>query len=147
MNAFKFFQKIALIVLPIFMLAGTSCNNSDDDLPANNSISQTLLQDSGWQVSYYFDKDKVETDIFSGFVFRFRDNGTLEASRNGSTTAGTWQVTSDDGSQRLVIGFTAATSPLDDLVDDWVITALTDTEIKLKDDNDEHLEELFFQRL
>ena len=147
MNAFTFLKKSVLLILPIFMLAGVSCNNSDDDMPSNSTTSQTLVQDSGWKISYYFDKDKVETDNFAGFVFHFRDSGDFEATRNGDTTVGTWQVTSDDGSQRLVIGFATGTEPLDDLVDDWIIISLNDQKIELRDDNTEHLEELFFEAL
>ena len=37
--------------------------------------------------------------------------------------------------------------PLDELTDDWLITDWGESLIKLRDDNDEHLEELFFEGL
>lgn len=147
MHTFQFFKKIVLIVLPVFMLAGFGCNNSDDDLPSNSNISQTLTSAGGWKVSYYFDKDKDETNDFSGFIFRFNADGSLESTRNGATTTGTWAITSNDGTQRLVISSGSGAKPLSDLDDDWIITEKSDNQIKLKDDNDDHLEELHFEKL
>lgn len=137
------------VALSMLLLVGIGCGNSDDDLSTDNSITQSLTNPSGWKVTWYWDKDKDkdETNDFSGYVFQFLDNGSFEANRNGSTVTGTWQVTSNDGSQRLVINSGSTTKPLSNLDDDWIITEKTDSRIKLKDDNSEHLEELFFEAL
>lgn len=135
------------VALSMLILVGIGCGNSDDDLSTDNSITQSLTNPSGWKVTWYWDKDKDETNDFSGYVFQFLDNGSFEATRNGNTVTGTWQVTSNDGSQRLVINSGSTTKPLSNLDDDWIITEKTDSRIKLKDDNSEHLEELFFEAL
>jgi hypothetical protein len=147
MQSFPFLKKFMFVALSMLLLVGIGCGNSDDDLSTDNSITQSLTNPSGWKVTWYWDKDKDETNDFSGYVFQFLDNGSFVATRNGSTVTGTWQVTSNDGSQRLVINSGSTTKPLSDLDDDWIITEKTDSRIKLKDDNSEHLEELFFEAL
>lgn len=149
MQSFPFLKKFMFVALSMLLLVGIGCGNSDDDLSTDNSITQSLTNPSGWKVTWYWDKDKDkdETNDFSGYVFQFLDNGSFEANRNGSTVTGTWQVTSNDGSQRLVINSGSTTKPLSNLDDDWIITEKTDSRIKLKDDNSEHLEELFFEAL
>jgi hypothetical protein len=105
-----------------------------------------LAQGGTWKVTWYWDKDKDETNDFSGYTFNFQPSGAFESVKNSSTTTGTWNTGSDDGSQRLVISSGSATKPLSDLDDDWIIVSMTDTKIELKDDNDEHLEELHFEK-
>ncbi|HFA48184.1 MAG TPA: hypothetical protein ENJ95_04110 [Bacteroidetes bacterium] len=132
-----------------FSMLAVSCHNSDDDvLLTNTDITQIITQDNGWKVSYYWDKDKDETNDFSGYVFYFRSTGTFEATHNGTTTSGTWQVrNSSDSSQRLVLSSGTTAKPLKDVDDDWIILEMNDNSIKLKDDNTEHLEELYFERI
>ncbi len=143
MNKSNFLKTALVALLPLLFLIASGCDKSDDDLPSNSDITQ-MLTGNGWKVSWYWDKDKNETNDFSGYVFYFRDNGAFESIGNGSTVIGTWQTTSNDGSQRLVIFSGSSIKPLSDLDDDWIITDRSDSEIKLKDDNDTHLEELFF---
>ena len=124
-----------------------SCTNSNDTLPSpTTDTTQIITQQGGWKVTWYWDKDKDETTDFSGYVFHFRDTGTFDAVRNGSTTSGTWEIrTSSDSSQRLVIVSGSAAKPLSNLDDDWLILNITDNKIELKDDNPDHLEELTFE--
>ncbi len=141
-------MKVFHVIFAMFLLAGFSaCTNgggSDDVQP--DTPSNTLVSAGEWRVSYYFDKDKDETNDFNGYTFSFLDNGVLEASLGGNVTAGTWKVVSDDGHQKLVITIGLA-KPLSDLSDDWIITERNDSSIKLRDDNDEHLEELHFSAI
>ena len=140
MKALKF------IVLALALSAFGACTNSaDDSTPSGDTV---LANNEGsWRVSYYFDKDKDETNDFAGFTFTFRSNGVLEATRNDATTSGTWKVIRDDGVQKLVINTGTTAKPLSDLTDDWVIVEETTTRIRLKDDNSEHVEELHFEAL
>ncbi|MCB0518218.1 MAG: hypothetical protein H6577_02090 [Lewinellaceae bacterium] len=131
----------------VFSLVAVSCNNSDDSPDPSNNNSQVLTQGGTWKVTYYFDKDKVETSDFSGYTFNFQSSGAFESTRNGTTTTGSWQTTSDDGSQRLVISTSSSSKPLSNLDDNWIIVTMTDSKIELKDDNTEHLEELHFEKL
>ncbi len=131
------FSTLALLTL----MALNACTNSNDDNLPNSNVTNQLTTSGDWKVSYYWDKDKDETNDFSGYSFLFKDNGVLEALKNGVVSTGTWQVNSS--SNKLII-FMGATNPLENLNDDWIIVEKTNSVIKLKDDNTTHLEELHF---
>lgn len=96
-------------------------------------------------VNYFWDKDKDETNDFSGYTFEFNDNNVLVAYLpDGSTKTGSWTSSSSNNTLHFVISGTYA---LDEMSDHWVIIEQTNTVIKLKDDNTTHLEELHFVKL
>lgn len=135
-----------MMIVALLLAAFGACTNaSDDNSPSD--IPVVVNNDGAWQVSYYFDKDKDETSDFAGYRFTFRNDGVLEASRNGTSTMGTWKVIQDDGRQKLVINTGTASKPLSDLTDDWVILEQNSSRIRLQDDNTEHLEELHFESM
>ena len=101
--------------------------------------------DNPWLVTWFWDQDKDETSDLAPYTFYFKDGNILEAERNGSITTGSWSITSDDGSSRLVISL-SPDKPLSELNDDWVIIESSDQMLKLQDDNTQHLEELIFER-
>ena len=69
--------------------------------------------------------------------------GTLVANLpGGGTVNGTWNQTST----KLIFTI-GGTYALDEMNDDWLIVSISDTEIRLKDDNDEHLEELRLKKV
>ncbi|HMQ61090.1 MAG TPA: hypothetical protein PKE06_10510 [Flavilitoribacter sp.] len=135
-------QFLSLLTLAMITFA---CQTSTDDNPSPGDVSNTLT-DGRWKVSYYYDKDKVETGDFSGYTFDFRLDGAFIAYFGSNTTTGTWRTGTDNGSSRLIIDIIGS-KPLDDLPDDWIILEKSDNLIKLKDDNDTHLEELHFMRV
>lgn len=140
------FLKISVCLLLVSSFA--ACHNSSDDdnsvTPNNPSV---ITQGGGeWKVTYYFDKDKVETSDFASYTFKFNADGSFE-SVGGSGATGTWKVTDDDGSQRMVISSGSAAKPLSDLDDDWILVNMSGSKIELKDDNTEHLEELHFEKI
>lgn len=137
--------KIQFLGLLTLIMTTFACTNSTDDNPSPDDVSNTLT-DGRWKVIYYYDKDKVETDNFSGYTFDFRLDGAFIAYWGSNTRTGTWRTGSNDGSSRLIIDI-AGEKPIDDLSDDWIILEKSDNLIKLKDDNDTHLEELHFQRV
>ena len=80
-------------------------------------------------------KPVISTDI----TFAFNTGDVLQAINGSSTFTGTWRIgdnSSDDdsSSNKLVINITG-NKAMDDLQDDWLIVKITDTEIWLKDDN------------
>jgi hypothetical protein len=135
-------------LIAFFLLLGlTACTNgTDDPLTTGDDISNGLSNQGDWRVSYFFDKDKVETHKFSGYTFQFKADGKFEAYQNDNLIrTGTWQVRAGSNStQRLVIEVGLG-KPLEELNDDWIIISMTNSKIELKDDNREHLEELHFE--
>lgn len=141
--------KITACFLLIFSLA--ACHNSNDDdnsVTPNNPSNPTIITQGGgdWKVTYYFDKDKVETSDFAGYTFKFNADGSFESTGAGSAT-GTWKVTDDDGAQRMVISAGSAAKPLTKLDDDWILVNMSSSKIELKDDNSEGLEEIHFEKI
>lgn len=141
--------KITFCFFLVFSLA--ACHNSSDDdnsITPNGGSNPTVITQGGddWKVTYYFDKDKVETSDFAGYTFQFNADGNFQSS-GSSTATGTWKVTDDDGSQRMVISSGSASKPLTNLSDDWILVNMSSSKIELKDDNSEHLEELHFEKI
>lgn len=124
----------------IISLLAWSCDDSQNSTP---TIDDSSNLSGVWKVSYYWDKDKEETSDFNGYSFKFEEDGTFIAERNGNTQKGSWKVS--DSSKKFIISINSV-KPLDDLVDDWLIIEKSDNLIKLRDDSDDHLEELYFKR-
>ncbi|HRD82232.1 MAG TPA: hypothetical protein PK198_20965 [Saprospiraceae bacterium] len=133
-------MKNLLLPAVLTILLGAACTNiSDDSLPSNDVSG--VITNGDWEVSYFWDKTKDETHKFSGYSFVFENGGVLRSIRQGSTTVGTWV----QGSGKLIL-FAGAADPLEELNDDWIIVERTETLIRLRDDNDEHVEELHFRK-
>ena len=131
----KTISKIFLLAL-VIGLASCSKSNDDNPDPSGNNNSNSISGD--WKVTYYFDSGKDETGDYSGYAFKFNENGVLTASASTSAYSGTWSVNDnsddDNSSSRMVIMITG-NKAMDDLQDDWVIEKMNGTEIWLKDDN------------
>lgn len=138
-------MKQTLLGLALSLVFLSACKNADDD---NSNPNGGSLNGGLWQVTYFFDKDKVETSNFAGYKFEFQSDGTLVATLpDGSTRQGAWSSFNDDNLLRLGLIITG-TEALDDFSDDdWVITEQTGNTIKLKDDSDTHLEEIHLERI
>ena len=145
-------MKTASKIITLFVLALLwSCSNSDDDnpSPAGNGVSGGTLS-GDWKVSYYYDDGKVETGDFAPYSFRFNSDGSFEANSSARAYAGSWSLgeagdDSSSSSNKLVITITG-NDKIDDLSDDWLIVSATGSEIRLRDDSDNSVEELHFVR-
>lgn len=141
-------KQIAFFSLFGLFLLIASCENalSDDD-SSSQDISVIVSENNAqWRISYYWDKDKDETSDFQGYTFTFESDGKLKAQKGDQLQAGTWRIIQDDGRQKFVIDL-GQLSPLEELTDDWLILEKSTSIIKLKDDNDDHLEELHFSKI
>lgn len=96
-----------------------------------------VLTSGSWRVSYYFD-DEEETDDFTGYVFAFSSNNTIQVVKNSTSYTGTWSFYEDDGVDVFDIQFDDPI--LNELSEDWELLEFSTTLIQLKDDgNDEYL--------
>ncbi len=140
-------QLAYLSLFGLFFLIASCENSLTDDDSSSQDISVIISEENAlWRISYFWDKDKDETNDFQGYTFTFESDGKLEAKKGDQLQAGTWRVIQDDGRQKFVIDL-GQLSPLEELTDDWLILEKSSTVIKLKDDNDEHLEELHFSKI
>lgn len=145
-------MKTASKIIALLTLAALwSCSNSDDNNPSPSDGGLTPDQVTGdWKVSYYYDDGKDETSDFSAFVFNFNADGSFEAGSSAQNYTGSWSMgeagdDSSSSSKKMVINITG-NDKINSLSDDWLILSVTSNEIRLKDDSDNSVEELYFVR-
>lgn len=142
-------MKKILVLAFAFSFQCLACTSGDDDLSPNgsnngsNSGGNTSGVTGDWVVTYFWDKDKEETSKFSGYSFEFNDDGSLVATKGSSSFSGTWSKNSS--STRFTISISGSDA-LDEMTDDWLLDEQTGSSIKLRDDNDEHLEEIYLEK-
>lgn len=133
---------IPLMVMAVF----TSCTKEDiSDLTVNEAQG---LVPGDWKVTYYFDNSNGESSEFDGYTFSFADDGTVTASVSGSEFTGTWNVSSSDDDPNFdkEIEITiSGNSALDDLDGKWLITEISESVMKFKDDTPS--EEIHFEHI
>ena len=112
-----------LLFCLVFALA--ACHK-DDDKPSNNN----LQLGGDWIISHFMEDGVDETSDFSGYTFRFSNN-VITATKNGSTTSGTYATGTDDSKSKLIIDLGSA-DPLEELNEDWVILSSTSTTLQLQ---------------
>lgn len=147
-------KKGNLIILCMLVLVTilTACSSDDDSNPINNTdntadISQTttIVTTGNWVISSFIDSGQDETNNFNGYTFTFNTDGSLVATKAGTTVNGSWSITDDDddnsdddsdGDSSNDIDFNIVFNAPDDfteLSDDWDIISKSETKIELID--------------
>lgn len=124
-------KKIAVFVFAFTTLI-TSCKKDDNSSSNTNSNLSSTIQQGTWKVTSYIDSGTDETNHYTGYVFQFNTNGTVVASKTGSTVNGSWSKGTDDSQAKLILDF-GATAPFDELNDDWNVIEQSSSIIKLED--------------
>jgi hypothetical protein len=124
-------KKIILCILTasLFLVA---CEKDDNNSTVSTSDVTTTVTSGNWRITYYWDKDHEETNNYNGYSFVFNPNGTIIATKAGTTVNGTWSVINDDNKVKLVLAF-AAPADFVEISDDWHTTERTNSKIKLQD--------------
>lgn len=126
-------MKRKYLLYAAMLILFTACTrNADSLVTPNNAVSST----SQWKVIFYWDK-KDETSNFAGWTISFLDGGKLTASKGSTVVNGTWAQTSS----KFTLSF-GGDPVLSDLDGNWQIVSITDSLIKLKDDNPSQDDEL-----
>ncbi|HMJ48274.1 MAG TPA: hypothetical protein VK498_13160 [Ferruginibacter sp.] len=125
-------KKTFFIIIATLGLLG-SCKKADN---SSNSISPTIVTNTvisgSWRITYYWDTNHEETSSFSGYSFTFGNGNALIAVKGTSTITGTWTTGTDDSQTKLILSFSTPSSFME-ISDDWHITEVTSTRIKLQD--------------
>ena len=141
-------MKKGMLILATFILVATSCKNGNDVTPTTTATDvKSNLVSGSWTISSFRQKNEDKTSAFSGVTFVFNSDGTVNATKSGTITTGTW---SSAAAQPSYYGAppSAATFSLNmngsssfaKLNKSWdVNTATTSNDIKL--DNKERLED------
>ena len=122
----------------------TGCNKNDTAIVG--PITPIIIQ-GDWVVSSFTEPGENKTSDFNGYSFTFQPDGKLLAISGGVTKEGTWSENKSSGKLIINLGPKDNTNkPLGELTDDWRITAKSDTNISLTDDNATKNEVLVFSK-
>jgi hypothetical protein len=134
----------AFVTMIFAWLCLASCTKTNSNLAS--TASQSAVS-GAWKVSLFQDSNSGdETSNFSGYSFVFNSTGTVTATNGGTAKNGTWSVSSSSGKFIIDLGpKDNSNRPLGELSDDWRIISVSDSQIRLKDDNNNEL--LTFSKL
>jgi len=128
-NIIKFPALIFAVVLLVSSCKKDDNSNSNSSQPAQLSAS---VQQGSWKITSYIDNGVDQTNHYTGYEFQFNSNGTITATKAGTTISGTWSDGMDDSVLKLVLNFGAAT-PFLEINDDWHVTQQSAVMIRLQD--------------
>ena len=112
-------NRLLLTAISFFLLiCPSSCKKFIHQQEENALVN--LITNGTWRVSRYKDHQTDITSNFSGYVFQFRSNGTVDGILGGQTTPGTWKA--DVSSRTIQSEFLNAGDPLKRLNYTWKVT-------------------------
>lgn len=116
-----------IVMLTAFSL--TSCKK-DNTTP---STKQTLshIEDGTWKITLFNDSGKDEMYHFQDYTFKFSD-GIISVTGSGNSISGSYSISESGSKVKLVMSF-GASSPFDELNDDWNVLESTPEKIRLED--------------
>ena len=124
-------SKLILILgFPLFIDA---CSKSSDAPGANDTLT-TILTQGTWTVHLYLNDGKDETTDFTGYVFTFNSNGSLQAAKTGNNTSGTWSESTDYYNKtKLTLAWVGGGIPIEllEIQEDWMLKAKSSTIVEL----------------
>jgi hypothetical protein len=82
--------------------------------------AMAIVTNGLWYVSKYVQNDSDITPSFSGYFFKFDENGIVTGTRNGLSVAGLWTV--DIAARSITTNFPTAVDPVKKLNETWKIT-------------------------
>jgi len=133
-------MKNRMFVLLALLLVGACDDDSNSSNGKVTEVKNTALNGQ-WKITYFFDTDSDETDNFNNYVFEFKSNDAITATKGSTAYSGSWSVTDDDSGddnsngdfKDLDFNIAFATPPdFEDLSEDWEIISMTNTKIQLQ---------------
>lgn len=132
-----------------FCIAGiiTGCQNRDDNKINPGNANSPFPQSGEWVLTYYSDNGDVKTADYLVYDFDFKPANVVTATINDKTLNGSWSLSAVDNNKRkLHLGFNNGDQTLAALNDHWLVISVTETEIKLMDDDENSAKFLDFNR-
>lgn len=111
-----------------------SCSGDDDNNNFSGSDLTEIVVGGSWRVTLYQEDAVNHTHHFSGYSFTFNSDGSLIASNESISQAGTWTTGNDDSTNKLWINFPSAPEddPFEEISEDWQIVTKTSSKIELR---------------
>jgi len=137
---------IACLCIAYIVTTSSGCKNNEDNKITPGNANSPFPQSGDWKITYYSDKGNVETADYADYTFDFKPANAITATIATYTSAGDWSIGTEENRRRLSINFNTGDPKLSEISDNWVIISVSETEVKLMDDNDAHEEFLDFTR-
>lgn len=98
---------------------------------------ERTIEEGTWKVELFSEDGVDQTHHFVGYVFDFKEDGSVTASNGSLTITGTWSTNDnveDDSSRNIhfVLSF-PSTNHFEDLSDDWHLKTMSDSKVSLED--------------
>ncbi len=138
----KLLWSIFILITLLVLFGITSCIDGGDQERPGIKIDSELVVAKIWSISFFEDNGVDQTSAFADVYLEFQPNFRLAVINGCESYEGEWILSSD--STLLVIRMPGAIAPLDQLNDEWVITRLTDTELRIIEQDDKGDEEFHF---
>ena len=106
------------ICLVFCVAASVSCRKFIEK--QKQQVAENIITDGNWRVSRYVSGDSDLTAAFNGYLFQFKDNGTVDGIMGSQIITGTWSA--DIASRTISSGFPAGKLPVSLLNYTWKIT-------------------------
>ena len=139
MNIFTGVTSRVLVPLAI-LLAGCSSTSPSPTAPSSTTRITPIIADGSWVVSSLLQRTEDKTSQFSGYTLKFistaAESGTVTATRNGSTTSGTWSHSPavtyyGSTSQEAIVLNLGTSTPFDRLSGTWNVVSSTNASLEL----------------
>jgi hypothetical protein len=122
--------KVGLLALLLIISAAFSNCKKEDQITPLNTIINSVVIPGEWKITSFNELSTDKTDKYKTYSFKFNTNGTIIANTMGSSANGAWSTVHDKDHLNMIIYF--ATSPLNDLNDNWQIVSQTDSVLALQ---------------
>jgi hypothetical protein len=126
---------IYLAFLSLLLIVSIQACKKDDSSSSASitpNLTNDIIQDGKWAVTYFSDKGVDNTNYFSNYLFQFSSSGGITATKNASTVSGIWQTSVSDSHVHFNLNF-YSTNPFDELNEDWHVIEQSSTLLKLED--------------
>ena len=107
----------------------TAASPNDEALQAGETITAAVTPGT-YTILQFIDTGDDHTSAFTGYTFQFRADGTLVATKNGTSFTGTWRLRKNGTMMAISISGTRALNNLDD--DSWNVVKTTTNRIVLQ---------------
>ena len=141
------FAILSIVFLSCIRQGDLNPNNSNTPNNSGNSNNPQTVVSGNWRVALFSDSGNDETSDFAGYTFNFGSAGVVTVTRNGNTVTGTWSLNSGSRKFHINLGPKIDSNPLGELTDDWEIIEVSNTQIRLTDDNPASAEFLTFAKI
>ena len=137
-----------LLLILVFPFIIDACSKSNDNPGTNDTLTSIITQGT-WIIHLYLNDGKDETSTFTGYVLTFNSNGSLQASKGGNNTSGTWSETTDYyGKTTLALTWVGGGIPIEllEIQEDWLLKSKSSTLVELTNTGSSGSDELHLHK-